>query len=68
MATDKEFHELIGRVIADPEFRAKMIADPEAAAQEAGYELTGEQVAYLKALDLASVSEVLEQRVSKVVI
>ena len=68
MATEKEFHELIGCAIADPEFRTKMVADPKGAAREAGYELTEEQMNRLKALDLASLSETLEQRVSKIIV
>jgi len=44
-----------------------MIADPKGAAREAGYELTEEQVNWLKALDLASLSDTLEQRISKII-
>ena len=66
MATKQEFHELIGRTIADPELRAQVLEDPEKAAQEAGYELTEEQLAFLKTLDLESVSGDLDKRFSKI--
>ena len=65
MATEKEFHELIGRAVADPEFRAALIEDPETAVAEAGYELTEEQLAGLKATDFKSLSEGLDERLSK---
>jgi len=65
MATKQEFHELIGRTITEPEFRAKVLEDPEKAVQEAGYELTEEQLAFLKAIDVESVSGDLDKRFSK---
>ena len=65
MATEKEFHELIGRAIVDREFRAKVMEDLEKAVQEAGYELTEEQVAALKAVDLKSAAKDLDKRISK---
>ena len=65
MATKQEFHELIGRTIADPEFQAQVLEDPEKAVQEAGYELTEEQLAFLKAIDVESVSGDLDKRFSK---
>lgn len=65
MATKQEFDELIGRTITDPEFRAQVLEDPEKAVQEAGYELTEEQQAFLKAIDVESVSGGLDKRFSK---
>jgi len=65
MATEKEMHELIGRAVADPEFRAALIEDPEKAIAEIGYELTEEQLAGLKATDLKTLSEGLDERLSK---
>ena len=65
MATEKEFHELIGRAITDREFRAKVLEDLEKAVQEAGYELTEEQMAALKAVDLKSAAKDLDKRISK---
>ncbi|MBC8492298.1 MAG: Franean1_4349 family RiPP [Chloroflexi bacterium] len=66
MATEKEFHELIGRAITDREFRAKVLEDLEKAVQEAGYELTEEQMAALKAVDLKSAAKDLDKRISKI--
>jgi len=66
MATEKEFHELIGRAITDREFRAKVLEDLEKAVQEAGYELTEEQMAALKAIDLKSAAKDLDKRISKI--
>jgi hypothetical protein len=65
MATEKELHELIGRAVADPDFRAALIEDPEVAVAGAGYELTEEQLAGLKATDLKTLSEGLDERLSK---
>jgi hypothetical protein len=67
LATGKEMEELIGRAVTDPEFRAKLIEDPEKAIKEAGYdyELTEEQLAGLKTIDPEASSEELEERLSK---
>ena len=65
MATEKEMHELIGRAVADPEFRTKLVEDPEKTIKEAGYELTEEQLAALKAADMSDLSEALDERLSK---
>ena len=65
MATEKEIHELIGRLVADPAFRASMVEDPEKAVKDAGYELTEEQMAGLKQRDLKALSADLDERLSK---
>lgn len=65
MATEKEFYELIGRVVADSAFRDKVVQDPEAAAQTLGFELTTDQLDKLKRADLATLSTELESRASK---
>lgn len=65
MATQKELNELIGRMVADPDFRASLMADPEKAIQEAGYELTEQQIAGLKQTDLKGLTEGLDERLSK---
>ena len=65
LATEKELHELIGRSVADPEFRAALLEDAEKALAEAGYELTEEQLAALKATDLKALNEALDERLSK---
>jgi hypothetical protein len=65
MAAEKELGEMIGRAIADPEFRARLVEDPEKAIKEAGYELTEEQLAQLKSRDLESLSTLVDERLSK---
>ena len=65
MATKKQIHELIGRAVADPTFRASLVEDPEKAARDAGYELTEGQLAALKQADLEGFSADLDERLSK---
>jgi hypothetical protein len=65
MATEKEMYELLGRAMADNEFRAKLIADPAKTVKEAGYTLTAEQLDAVKKTDLKGLSEDLSERLSK---
>jgi H2-forming N5,N10-methylenetetrahydromethanopterin dehydrogenase-like enzyme len=65
MATQKEIHELIGRVVADPDFRTSLADDPEKAVKDAGYDLTEEQMSALKQADVVALGEDLEDRVTK---
>lgn len=65
MATKKEMYELIGRIVADADFRASLVADPEKAAKDAGYDLTEEQLAGLKKQDLEALGTDLDERLSK---
>ena len=65
MATEEEMYALIGRAVADPEFRSKLAADPEGAAKEVGYTLTEEQLAALKAAEGGGLATVLEERLPK---
>ncbi len=65
MATEKEMHELVGRAVVDHEFRAKLMADPEQAAKEAGYTLTAEQLAALKSADGKALAQVLDEKLPK---
>jgi hypothetical protein len=65
MASEKELGEMVGRALADAEFRASLIEDPEKAVKEAGYELTEEQLAQLKSRDLESLSTLVDERLSK---
>jgi hypothetical protein len=65
MATEKEMYELIGRAVADAEFRQKMMADPEEAAKEAGYTLTTEQLTALKSAAGKGLAAVLDERLPK---
>ena len=65
MATEKEMYELLGRAVVDAEFRAALTADPAGAGAGLGISLTEDQVAGLQASDLAAVTEVLDERLSK---
>lgn len=65
MVTDKQLAELLGRALADEEFRALLFDDPQAAARQMGCELTAEQVASLKASDVQSIAEGLDERLVK---
>ena len=51
MAEEVELRTIAGKALADPAFREKLIADPEAAVKEAGIELTPEQLEALKGMD-----------------
>ena len=65
MATQKEMHELIGRIVMDQDFRASLAADPEEAVKAAGYELSDKQLTALKQADMQSLGEDLDERLSK---
>ena len=65
MATEQEMYELIGRAVADAGFRSKLLEDPARVAEDLGYELTEQQLAGLKEMDLEIVSEGLGERLSK---
>jgi len=51
MAEKDELRTIAGKALADPAFREKLIADPEAAVKEAGIELTPEQLEAIKGMD-----------------
>ena len=51
MAEKDELRTIAGKALADPAFREKLIADPEAAVKEAGIELTPDQLEALKSMD-----------------
>ncbi len=65
MADQKEISEILGKAMADAEFRASLVADPGKAAAAFGVSLTEEQAAGLKASDLSGAAEGLDVRLSK---
>ncbi len=65
MATEKELEQLLGRALTDEEFRAQLFDDPQQAARDVGYELTAQQLATLKSIDMQTVAENLDQRLLK---
>ena len=67
MATEKEMYELIGRAVVDAEFRSRLLANADQAAQEAGYTLTAEQLSALEAVEGKGLAAVLDERLPKFV-
>jgi hypothetical protein len=65
MATEKEMQALLGRALADEAFRARLFDDPRQAARDAGYDLTAEQLATLKTIDIQTIAEALDERLIK---
>ena len=51
MATEQELYQVIGRAVVDSAFRARLAADPVAAAAEVGVALTPAEAAGLKSED-----------------
>lgn len=51
MANQDDLQVVAGKALADPEFRRKLLDDPEAAVKEAGIELNEEQIKALKEMD-----------------
>ncbi len=61
MANEKEMYEVLGRALAEPEFRQSLIQDPTKATAALGISLTEEQVAAFKEADLSNLSEGLDE-------
>ncbi len=59
MANRNKLYKFIGRMIADPEFRAALLADPDKVMREAGYEFTEEEKAILRGIDLHVIADEL---------
>jgi hypothetical protein len=57
MATEDDLRTVAGKAIADPEFRQKLLDNPEAAVKEAGIDLTPEQMEALKNMDKAEMEK-----------
>ncbi len=65
MASDQAFRDLLGRAVADEEFRSLLLADPERALRQGGFDLTAEQLAALLETDRSNIAEGLAQWLSK---
>ena len=65
MATEAQMNELMGRMIRDADFRKELMADPKAAAEKAGYQLSADQLAELQAADTGELIGAVDERVSK---
>jgi hypothetical protein len=59
MAENNDLRTIAGKALADPEFRQKLLDDPEAAVKEAGLELSEEQMNALKEVDREMLDEAL---------
>jgi len=57
MAEQDDLRIVAGKAIADPEWRQKLLDDPEAAVKEAGINLTPEQMQSLKDMDKAELEK-----------
>ena len=51
MANQDDLRDVAGKALADPEFRQKLLENPKAAVEEAGIELTPEQIQALEEMD-----------------
>lgn len=51
MATQDDLRAVAGKALSDPEFRQKLLDDPETAVKEAGFDLSDEQIEALKEMD-----------------
>jgi hypothetical protein len=57
MVSEQGIRDLASKALGDPDFRKKLLDDPEAAVAEAGLDLTPEQVVALKSMDRAMMEE-----------
>jgi len=57
MTPQENLRAVAGKAIADPEFRQKLLDDPEAAVKSAGIELSAEQMKALKEMDKTKLEE-----------
>jgi hypothetical protein len=62
---DQLLEDLLGRAVTDEEFRSVLLADPQRALREGGFELRAEALAALLETDRGSIAEGLDQRLSK---
>ena len=57
MATQEDLRAVAGKAIADPDFRQKLLDDPEKAVKSAGIELSADQMKALKDMDKAELEK-----------
>jgi len=57
----EDLERLIGRAVLDAQFREMLLADPERATREGGFDLTEEEVAHLKSIDAQKARALLEE-------
>jgi hypothetical protein len=61
MAEVDDLRAVAGKALADEDFRQKLMDDPEAAVNEAGFDLSGEQMKALKEMDKEQFEGALEE-------
>lgn len=59
MATEQEIRDIAGKALSDPDFRQKLVEDPESAFVEAGVELDPKQLEALKGIDRSKIEDSL---------
>jgi Ribosomally synthesized peptide prototyped by Frankia Franean1_4349. len=57
MAEQDDLRAVAGKALADPEFRQKLLDNPEAAVKEAGFQLSPDQLAALNNMDKAELEK-----------
>ena len=55
-----EMNRLVEKAMAEPAYMQRLLANPQEAAREAGVELTEEELAQIKPLNLADANSLLE--------
>ena len=65
LAAQEALKDLLGRAMADEEFRALLLANPEQALKDGGYDLTAEQLAALLQTDTGGIADGLDERLAK---
>ncbi|MGH3650680.1 MAG: Os1348 family NHLP clan protein [Acidimicrobiia bacterium] len=58
--------ELIGKAVQDPDFRHRLLTDPQSAVTAAGFELDEDQIAALKQLDPEAIDEAIDALVGDI--
>ena len=56
----KHLERMVGRALLDPKFRERLLADPEKAIREEGFELSEEDVAALSKIDRQQAQSAIE--------
>ena len=65
MTDTDPIREIVCRAISDPEFRAGLVSDAEATLAAAGIDVTAEQIAAIKQMDVGDIAEDVDDRISK---
>jgi hypothetical protein len=58
--SQKHLERMVGRALLDPKFRERLLADPEKALREEGFELSEEDKAALEKIDRQQAQSAIE--------